>query len=348
MPIVPDEESMKKAVMIAPGQIEFQQVKRPKPLPKEILIKIKRIGICGSDIHVYHGLHPYTQYPIVQGHEVSGVIAEVGEDVTGFLEGEQVVFMPQITCGTCFSCRNHMEHICDHLKVIGFQADGAAQEYYSVPGSKVLKIPATISLDQAAMIEPIAVAVHALSRFGDVRNKKVIVLGAGTIGNLVAQAAQALGASKVMITDISEYKIAKAYACGILLAINSNKMNLGDVILDQFGPDKADVILECVGIQDTISQAVNIARKGSSIVIVGVFGKKPIVDLGLVQDRELILAGTLMYTKKDYECAIRLITQKLLNLDSMITHRFPFDSYAEAYRVIDEQKGEYLKVMIDM
>ena len=334
--------------MVAPGQIEFQQVKRPKPLPKEILIKIKRIGICGSDIHVYHGLHPYTQYPIVQGHEVSGVIAEIGEDVTGFLEGDQVVFMPQISCGTCFSCRNRMENICDHLKVMGFQTDGAAQEYYSVPASKVLKIPVTVSLDQAAMIEPIAVAVHALSRFGDVRNKKVIVLGAGTIGNLVSQAAIALGASKVMITDISEYKIAKAQACGISLVVNSNKVSLGEEILDRLGPDKADVILECVGIQETISQAIDNARKGSMIVVVGVFGKKPNVNLGLVQDRELILAGTLMYTKKDYECAINLVEQGMLNLDVMITHRFPFSAYAEAYRVIDDQNGEYLKVMIEM
>ena len=339
---------MKQAIMLAPGQIEFRQVERPKPLSHEILIQIKRIGVCGSDIHVYHGRHPYTHYPIVQGHEVSGLIAEIGANVTGFTKGEQVVFMPQIFCGTCFPCRNHMEHICDELKVMGFQSNGAAQEYYSVPASKVLKVPSVISLDQAAMIEPIAVAVHALSRFGDVRGKKVIVLGAGTIGNLVAQAALALGASKVLITDISEYKLTKARACGISYVINSTKVNLGDEIVKQFGPDKADVILECVGIQDTIHQAVENARKGSVIVIVGVFGKTPAVDLGLVQDRELILAGTLMYTKKDYECAIRLVEQGLLNLDAMITHRFPFSAYPEAYRAIDELKGEYLKAMIEM
>ena len=339
---------MKQAVMLAPGQIGFRQVECPKTLPDEVLIEIKRIGICGSDIHVYHGRHPYTSYPIVQGHEVSGLIAEIGRNVSGFTKGEQVVFMPQIFCGTCFPCRNHMEHICDDLKVMGFQSNGAAQEYFALPTSKILKVPSTISLDQAAMIEPIAVAVHALSRFGDVRGKKVIVLGAGTIGNLVAQAALALGASKVLITDISEYKLTKARACGISYVINSTKVNLGDEIVKQFGPDKADVILECVGIQDTIHQAVENARKGSVIVIVGVFGKTPAVDLGLVQDRELILAGTLMYTKKDYECAIRLVEQGLLNLDAMITHRFPFSAYPEAYRAIDELKGEYLKAMIEM
>jgi len=339
---------MKQAVMIAPGQIRFREIERPKPLPQEILIEVKRIGICGSDIHVYHGLHPYTSYPIVQGHEVSGVIAEIGANVTGFSKGEQVVFMPQISCGTCYSCRNHMEHICDRLKVMGFQANGAAQEYFSVPASKVLKVPVNISLDQGAMIEPLAVAIHALSRYGDVSGKSVIVLGAGTIGNLVAQAAQSLGASKVLITDISEFKLALARACGISLTINSNQVNLGDELMKTLGPDKADVILECVGFQDTISQAIEHARKGSVIVVVGVFGKKPCIDLGLVQDRELTITGTLMYQKKDYERAIQLISQGLLNLDTMITHRFQFSDYPQAYRVIEELEGDYLKVMIEM
>ncbi|MGA9398056.1 MAG: alcohol dehydrogenase catalytic domain-containing protein [Anaerolineaceae bacterium] len=339
---------MKQAVMIAPGQIEFREIERPKPLPQEILIEVKRIGICGSDIHVYHGLHPYTSYPIVQGHEVSGVIAEIGGGVTGFGKGEQVVFMPQIFCGTCYSCRNHMEHICDQLKVMGFQVNGAAQEYFSIPAGKVLKAPANITLDQAAMIEPLSVAIHALSRFGDVGGKNVIVLGAGTIGNLVAQVARSLGASKVLITDISEFKLALARACGISLTVNSNRVNLGDELMKAFGPDKADVILECVGSQDTISQAIEHARKGSVIVVVGVFGKKPCIDLGLVQDRELTITGTLMYQKKDYECAVQLISQGLLNLDTMITHRFPFSDYPQAYREIEELGGDYLKVMIEM
>ena len=339
---------MKQALMVAPGDIEFRQVECPTPLPEEVLIKIERIGVCGSDIHVYHGLHPYTRYPVVQGHEVAGVVAEVGKDVTGFEPGDPVVFMPQVTCGTCYPCRHGMEHICDQLKVMGFQTSGAAQEYFAVPASKVLKVPANISLDQAALIEPISVAVHALSRYGDVSGKNVIVLGAGTIGNLVAQVAQASGAHKVLITDISEYKLKMAQTCGIRCAIPSGQANLSEEIARELGPDKADVILECVGVQDTITHAIDNARKGSVIVVVGVFGKKPVVDLGLVQDRELTLLGTLMYQKKDYERAIGLASQGLLRLDAMITHRFPFDQYLQAYHTIEQLQGECLKVMIDM
>jgi len=340
--------TMKQAVMTAPGKIEFRQVGRPKPKPDEVLIEVKRIGVCGSDIHVYHGTHPYTGYPVVQGHEVSGLVAETGSSVKGFKPGLPVVFMPQVTCGTCYPCTHGMEHICDHLKVMGFQTGGAAQQFFPVPARQVLKVPESIPLDQAAMIEPLSVAVHALSRYGDVRGKKVVVLGAGTIGNLVAQSARAMGAEKVVITDISEYKLNKARLCGLNRLVNTTQKDLGEVILKEFGPDRADVILECVGAQDTISQAVEHARKGSTIVVVGVFGVKPVVDLGFVQDRELTLTGTLMYQKKDYELAIQLMSQGLLKLEPMITQRFAFEKYLEAYHAIEASKGEYLKVMIDM
>lgn len=339
---------MLQAVMTQPGKIEINQVEKPALKADEVLIQVKRIGVCGSDIHVFHGLHPYTSYPVVQGHEVGGVIAETGPAVTGFAPGDKVVFMPQVTCGTCYPCRHGMYHICDNLKVMGFQTSGAAQEYFPVKAEMVLKLPQSISLDEAAMIEPVSVAVHALSRAGSIEGKKVIVLGAGTIGNLVGQVAKASGAEKVLITDVSEYKLEKARACGFEYVVNPQQEDLGQAILSAFGPDKADIILECVGVQDTITQAVSNARKGSTIIVVGVFGKKPTVDLGLVQDRELSLIGTLMYQKRDYERAIELVAAGSLCLEQMVTHRFAFKDYLEAYEAIETSGGKYIKVMIDL
>lgn len=338
---------MFQAVMTQPGKIEIHEVEKPQPKADEVLIEVRRIGVCGSDIHVYHGLHPYTPYPVVQGHEVSGVIAAVGADVRGFAPGDMVVFMPQVTCGECYPCRHGMYHICDNLKVMGFQTGGAAQQFFPVKAEMVLKLPAAINLDQAAMIEPVSVAVHALSRAGDVSGKKIVVFGAGTIGNLVAQVAQASGA-EVLITDVSEYKLEKARECGIAHTLNTAQHELGPAILAAFGPDKADLMLECVGVQPTITQAVANARKGSTIVVVGVFGKKPEVDLGLVQDRELSLIGTLMYQKKDYERAIELAAAGKLRLDPMITQRFAFRDYLSAYQAIEESGGKYMKVMIEL
>ncbi len=344
---------MLQAVMTQPGTIEIHQIEKPSPGPGQVLIAVRRIGVCGSDIHVYHGLHPYTSYPVVQGHEVSGLIAEVGGGVQGFRAGEPVVFMPQVTCGKCYPCQHGMYHICDQLKVMGFQTGGAAQEYFPVRAEMVLKLPPGISLDQGAMVEPVSVAVHALRRgFGgaldEVQGKGVIVLGAGTIGNLVGQVARASGARQVLISDISEYKLEMARRSGLMQTVNSVRQDMGQVIMETFGADKADLILECVGVQDTIRQAVDYARKGSTIVVVGVFGKKPQVDLGLVQDRELSLVGTLMYQKADYERAIQLIASGRLQLDALVTQRFAFNDYLQAYQAIEASGGQYMKVMIDL
>jgi L-iditol 2-dehydrogenase len=340
---------MPQAVMTQPGQIEFREVPIPAIGYDEVLIQVKRIGVCGSDIHVWHGLHPYTSYPVVQGHEVSGLVARVGRNVKKeFSIGDKVVFMPQVTCGVCYPCRNGMEHICDNLKVMGFQTSGAAQEYFPVQASKVLKLPNIITLDQAALIEPISVGVHAIRRVGGVEGKRVVVLGAGNIGNLLAQVAMASGARTLLITDISEYKLDKARQSGLTHAVNSHKVNMGEAISTVLGPDKADVIFECVGHQETISDAINYARKGSTIVVVGVFGARPEVDLGLVQDREITILGTLMYQKPDYERAIELVADGKLNLAGIITHRYPFRKYKEAYLAIDNLDGENMKVMIEL
>lgn len=339
---------MLQAVMTQPGKIEFRQIARPTIAPDELLIQVRRIGVCGSDIHVYHGKHPYTGYPVVQGHEVAGTVAEVGPEAVGFIPGDKVVFMPQVTCGECYPCKTGQYHICDHLKVMGFQTDGAGQEFFPVKATMALKLPDQVSLDQGAMVEPVSVAVHALRRFGPIQGMNVLVLGAGTIGSLVGQCANALGAAHVMITDVSDFKTDFARKCGFQHVVNPQKEDLNRAVLKVMGDRKADVIFECVGVQDTITTAVQVARKGSAIVIVGVFGQKPVVDLGLVQDRELSLIGTLMYQRHDYERAIELVASGKLHLDQMVTHRFNFRHYLDAYEAIESSGGQYMKVMIDL
>ncbi len=341
---------MLQAVMIKPGIIEFRDVPLPEINAGEVLIEMKRIGVCGSDIHVYHGKHPYTSYPVVQGHEVSGVIVKLGANVTGFQPGDKVTIQPQVFCGRCYSCRHGKYHICDDLKVMGFQTTGAASEYFAVAAAKVVKLPEEMSFDAGAMIEPLAVAVHALGRAGmSLEGLKVLVLGAGPIGNLVAQAARGMGAAAVMITDVSEYRLGIAESCGIDYCLNpEERQNLGDAITDRFGADKADLILECVGANPTMNQAVEYARKGSSIIVVGVFGERANVDMGLVQDRELQLIGTLMYQERDYLQAIELVKAGKVRLEPLITNHFPFQDYQKAYEFIEERKDRTMKVIISL
>ena len=337
---------MKQAVMTSPGTIEFREIPVPEPAAGELLLRMKRIGVCGSDIHVYHGKHALTPFPVVQGHEVSGVVEKLGPGVHGFRPGEAVTFQPQVYCGQCYPCTHGAYHICDNLKVMGFQTTGAASEFFAVPAAKVLKLAPGMDLDYGAMVEPVAVAVHALGRSDSVAGKKVLVLGAGPIGNLVAQAALGSGAAQVLITDLSDFRLGIALECGIALGVNPAKSDLATEVRRHFGEDKADLILECVGSQATIAQAVSVARKGTDIVVVGVFGEKPAMDLGTVQDRELRLVGTLMYREPDWRRAIELIGRNKVKLGQLITDHFPFAEYKKAYEHIEAHRDRAVKVMI--
>jgi len=337
---------MKQAVMTSPGVIEIRDVPAPEPGPGQVLLRIKRIGVCGSDIHVYHGKHALTPYPVVQGHEVSGVVEKLGPGVKGLRTGDSATFQPQVTCGKCYSCTHGAYHICDNLKVMGFQTTGAGSELFALDARLVLKLPSGTSYDHGAMVEPTAVGVHAITRGGGVKGRKVLVLGAGPIGNLTSQVARGMGAAQVMITDVSDYRLGLARECGVDFAVNTAREDLAARIRESFGEEKADLILECVGAGPTISQAVSVARKGTDIVVVGVFGDKPQVDMGTVQDRELRLIGTLMYQEPDWKKAIELIGSERVKLAPLVTNHFAFADYKKAYEYIDANRERAMKVMI--
>ena len=339
---------MKQAVLVEPQKVVIQDVPKPVPGPGQVLVQVRRIGICGSDIHAYYGKHPYISCPIVQGHEFAGRINEAGPDVRTLKAGDDVTVMPQLVCGRCYPCRHGNYHICSSLKVIGCQAEGAAQEFLAVDQDLVVKLPAGMDYDRGAMVEPVAVGAHAVGRLGSVEGKNILVLGAGPIGNLAAQVAGGLGAASVVVSDPSDFRLEIAKACGIPHAINPTATDLGAAVQEAFAPDGADAILECVGIEQTVGQAISLARKGSDIVIVGVFGERPRVDIGLVQDKELRLIGTLMYKAEDYRTAVELIRSGRVKLEPLMTRHFPFEQYAEAYRFIEKNRDRTMKVFIDL
>ncbi len=338
---------MIQALMTEPGVIEFNEVAEPSAGAGEIKVRMKRIGVCGSDIHVNHGKHPFTSYPVVQGHEVSAEVVEVGAGVEGFKPGDRVTIQPQVVCGKCYPCTHGMYNACESLKVMGFQTTGMASDYFVTEAEKAVKLPDDMSWDHGSMIEPLAVAVHAVRRFGDVSSKSVLVLGGGTIGNLVAQTAKAMGAAKVLLSELSEYRLAAAQKCGIA-TVNPGEEELKAKMDAFFGSDGADVIFECVGVNATMDQAINYARKGSDIIVVGVFGGMANMNAALIQDHELRLSGTAMYRVEDYVKAIELVGEGLIEFDALITDHVPFREYVRAYKLIDEQKDKAMKVIIVM
>jgi 2-desacetyl-2-hydroxyethyl bacteriochlorophyllide A dehydrogenase len=339
--------NMRQAVMTSPGVIEFRQVPLPEPGPGEVMVRVQRIGVCGSDVHVNKGLHPFTKYPVVQGHEWSGVVESVGQGVAGIASGMKVTATPQIVCGHCKPCRRGDYNICDTLKVQGFQAPGCAQDFFVAAAEKIVPLPESFTFEQGALVEPTAVAVHCTGRAGDLGGKNVAVIGAGPIGNLAAQLCRARGAN-VLLADVSDYRLQIAKQCNITHVSNARQETLAQASARAFGDEGFDVAFECAGVQPALDAAVATIQKGGTIVVVAVYEHRPTVDMSVVGDRELKLVGTLMYKREDYVRAVELIGSGAVVAAPLESKHFPFAQYADAYRFIDEQGERSMKVFIDL
>ena len=340
---------MLQAKLVAPEKISLENVEIPTPGENEVLVKVKVCGICGSDIHSYKGKHPFVHPPIVLGHEFSGVIHRVGDGVKNFSSGDRVVVEPNIVCGKCYNCLHGRYNICTNLKVIGCVGyDGAFSEYIVVPENKVLKLPDGISFDDAALVEPLAVAVHAVRKSGQKIGDRVLILGAGTIGLLTLQVANLAGAREVIITDLLSYRLEKAKNLGADKVINPELEDLVELIHKEYGKEGIDLIYDCVGVDKTISQAIQIARKGTRIMVVGVPEEKIKIDLSLIQDRELEIIGSLMYIREDFIEAIDLVQKEKIKADSFVTHHFKLKDIEKAFRLVTEGKEKILKVLIQV
>lgn len=340
---------MRQAILVEPKHIEFKEVAEPKAADltaHQVLVNIKRIGICGSEIHSYHGLHPATFYPVVQGHEYSGVVMAVGSEVTICKPGDHITARPQLVCGKCNPCKRGQYNVCEHLRVQAFQADGAAQDFFVVDDDRVAKLPEGMSLDYGAMIEPSAVGAHASNRT-DVKGKNVVVSGAGTIGNLIAQFCIARGAKNVLITDVSDLRLAKARECGIKHTLNITKKTLKEAAQELFGEEGYQVGFEVAGVEVSIRSLMETIEKGSDIVVVAVFAKDPALSMFYLGEHELRLIGSMMYRHEDYLTAIDYVNKGIVNLKPLVSNRFAFEEYDDAYKFIDTHRETSMKVLID-
>ena len=340
---------MRQAILVEPKHIEFKEVAEPKAADltaHQVLVNIKRIGICGSEIHSYHGLHPATFYPVVQGHEYSGVVMAVGSEVTVCQPGDHITARPQLVCGKCNPCKRGQYNVCEHLRVQAFQADGAAQDFFVVDDDRVAKLPEGMSLDYGAMIEPSAVGAHASNRT-DVKGKNVVVSGAGTIGNLIAQFCIARGAKNVLITDVSDLRLAKARECGIKHTLNITKKTLKEAAQELFGEEGYQVGFEVAGVEVSIRSLMETIEKGSDIVVVAVFAKDPALSMFYLGEHELRLIGSMMYRHEDYLTAIDYVSKNIVNLKPLVSNRFAFEEYDDAYKFIDTHRETSMKVLID-
>ena len=270
----------------------------------------------------------------------------VGSEVTVCKPGDHITARPQLVCGKCNPCKRGQYNVCEHLRVQAFQADGAAQDFFVVDDDRVAKLPEGMSLDYGAMIEPSAVGAHASNRT-DVKGKNVVVSGAGTIGNLIAQFCIARGAKNVLITDVSDLRLAKARECGIKHTLNITKKTLKEAAQELFGEEGYQVGFEVAGVEVSIRSLMETIEKGSDIVVVAVFAKDPALSMFYLAEHELRLIGSMMYRHEDYLTAIDYVSKSIVNLKPLVSNRFAFEEYDDAYKFIDTHRETSMKVLID-
>lgn len=340
---------MRKIVLTRPYEMLLTQCEAPVPEKNQVRIKVLRIGICGSDPTIYRGLHPYVTYPLVPGHEISGVIDMVGEGVSESRVGERVTVIPHIVCGKCNMCEEKIYNFCESLKCTGAEADGAMCDYFCISSEMAVKIPDEMSIDDAALVEPACVAYHGAKRANPTASDTILVVGAGPIGVFCMQSCFALGAKSVYIADMDTDRLAIAKSLGATGVIDAGKESLEEG-LARLGADKITVYYDCVGEKGTVlNNILKIAHRGSRIVVVGVLQKE--FNIPLLPDfvqHELSLYGTTMYVPSDYDEMIELMSKGIIRTKETISHRFKLEDIPTVLDMIDKKKEKTFKVLIEV
>ncbi|WP_342077628.1 zinc-binding dehydrogenase [Yoonia sp. SS1-5] len=315
------------------GDRTFAVEKTPKtaPQPGEVPIRIAYCGICGTDMHVYHGnMDARVGHNRIVGHEMSGIVAA---DAEGFAAGQKVVVRPLDHCGDCPACNAGNQHICHNLKFLGLDTDGAMQEIWSVPAHTLHRLPDDMRMDHAALIEPVAVACHDVRLSGLRPGEDVVVIGGGPIGVLVAMVARDTG-GKVVISEVNPHRLAIAQKMGFD-TINPAETDLKTAIEQRTGGKGAEVVFEVSGTQPGVDAMTQVAATRGRIVMVAIHAQKPQIDLFQFFWRELQLVGVRVYEPEDYEKAIAIIAAGGVDADTFITDISPLSDIQAAFEALD-------------
>ena len=340
---------MLRVTLVKPECLEIDHPAIPTPKPGEIMIKVLRCGVCGSDPTIYFGRHPYVKFPVVMGHEFSGTVAALGEGVAGPAVGTRVTVIPHLVCGHCQACRTETYNFCEELRCTGAEADGAHVEYKCMPYEMVLPIPDSMSLDDAAMVEPACVGYHAAKR-GEIRGSdNVLIIGAGPIGLFCMQSCKALGAKKVYVADMDPWRLELALKLGADGVINVVQEPLtGGLEIQAGGHKNIDLFFDCVGEKGRVlNQILALARRGARVVVVGVLQNG--YEIPLLPDfvqHELRLSGTTMYVPQDYREMISLMGAGKIRTAGMITQYFKLAEIKKVFDLITHKRERFFKIML--
>lgn len=341
---------MKAALYQGPGKIEIGERETPEPGEGEVRVRIEACGICGTDLHIYHGNFPVVLPGQTPGHEIAGTVESVGAAVTGVAPGERVVVEPLIGCGKCKWCREGRESICPEFQFRGVHVPGGFAEFIAVPERRIFKVPSELDFSLAALAEPVAVVVHGFRRANLIRGQRVLVLGAGSIGLAAVGAAKAMGAGEVWISARHPHQAALGEKMGADRALNENEASpasLAEIATES----PFDLVVETVGgTANTMIAAGAALAPGGTICVLGLFTTPLKLDAFplLLKEANLIWANCYGRPKEgaDFAEAIRIVSEEPEKFGRLITHRMPLDEIAEAFEIANDKKSESVKVSV--
>jgi L-iditol 2-dehydrogenase len=340
---------VKALVLEAYNRLEYKEVTDPAIGPGDVLVNVKACGICGSDVHGFDGSTGRRIPPVIMGHEAAGVVAKVGSQVSGWQPGERVTLDSSIYCGVCPYCRKGKVNLCDHRRVLGvscaeFRQDGAFAEYVAVPQQCVYRLPDGLSFEHAALVEPVSIAVHAAGRPTIKLNDCAVVVGAGMIGLLLVQALRAAGCGHIVALDVEPSRLDLARQLGANVGLRADAPDVVNQVVEHLDGG-ADLVFEAVGTPPAFQLAVECARKGGTLTLIGNVSPTAVLPLQRVVTRELTLYSSCQSTG-EYPTCLDMMVRGAIRVDSLISAVAPLAEGAAWFEKLRQRSMGLLKVIL--
>ncbi|MBC7319107.1 galactitol-1-phosphate 5-dehydrogenase [bacterium] len=335
---------MKALVYYGPKDIRVSNIEKPRIGRNEVLVKVEACGICGSDVHGYLGITGRRIPPMVMGHEFTGIVESLGEEVENISIGDRVVVYPARFCGRCEFCKVGLTNLCSNRTVFGvMNVNGAMAEYVAVPKENILKLPDSVDFIKGTFLEPLSVAYRAVKTAGNILNQNVLIVGAGTIGLLILQIVKLGGARNIIVSDINDRRLEIAKRLGGDIALNPDREDI-KALISQAIPDGISVAFEAVGLEVTVNQALNILKNRGTCVFVGNSMKNIIIDMQNIVTRELRILGTYTFTIEEFKDSVSLLER--INIEEMLSKVVPLEEGPEAFEELAKKDSGILKVVL--
>ena len=341
---------MKALVLEEYNKLVYKDMPTPRIEDNEALVEVKACGICGSDVHGMDGSSGRRHTPLIMGHEASGVIVGRGSAVTGFEEGHRVTFDSTIYCGTCFYCRQGLINLCDNRRVLGvsppeYRQHGAFAQYVAVPEHILYRLPENLSFVQAAMVEPVSIAFHAVSLTPISLNDSAVVIGSGMVGIFVVQALRAAGCGTVIAVDLEQSKLDLALKLGADHGLLAGEVDVPEEVRKLTDGRGANIAVEVVGNTIAVNTAINSLRKGGALTIVGNLAPTVEFPLQEVVTRQISVAGSCS-SSGEYPACLDMIARGVVNVDALVSKIAPLSEGADWFRKLYSQEENLMKVIL--